>query len=250
MQIEDKETLNEIINVLRSDPIKDENYISLSDVLALRREYYKKEERIKQVYSDIINYKLEKKFPEYHIAIRDFDINQNKLIVSLIMQIPFNDRKIYFSKMDGRLYIPKREYVYAIDILSKVSNDFYKLYDELEKIKIEIGAFNSLNNTSNSKFKIYYFDDSICITMNNFCVRGFLNNELYNCDTNSSEIFKLVSGTESDLFKNVYICFDYLPSSLRNELYKIRHEQLKKEKNQNIEKKLQKRFKKTILTFD
>ena len=46
MQIEDKETLNEIINVLRSDPIKDENYISLSDVLALRREYYKKEERI------------------------------------------------------------------------------------------------------------------------------------------------------------------------------------------------------------
>lgn len=229
-----KEILEELKNVLEQERCKDENSISLWDVLTLSRIKYEECNladhklcwRIKDMLGESVS-----------IYSSDYDTENKQLIIR-------SNGRIYFTKQNGELFIVKSESYDANNILAKCGDEISKRYDKfIEDISFYRDYMKNIES-SNSTFKISSSEYSIYISNSlknesdfELSAKIFEDKFDYNC--NSNDITSICRNNEIELFKRVFVKIEDCPEWMRSKLYEIRQAQLIEE--QKIEEKLQKK---------
>lgn len=241
------EILEEVKKVLLSPKSKDNNCISLYDVLTLLKKLYSEYENIIKKYQnklqDIAKYKIgdnsslllySHNFKEkiIHIGFRNRFIWDN-------WPKKFDD--IYFAKQNGDLYVVKSESSYTNEILSALGSTLSEMYDELLK-------YADYTDYKYSKYDIKPVNSnfSISISYNGVWITVKYLKELelfatsydngYELRCNSSVVNEALNGKKTEIFKRIFVKISDCPEWSQAMLYEIRQAQLAEE--QRIEDKL------------
>jgi len=230
-----KEILEELKLVLEQEKGKDEDSISVYDVINLVRNKYEKCKSLdRNLYHSIsaltgLNYLF-------------LDINYDYKNKYLIVSYYCND--MFFTKQNNDLILVKSEYYDAKNILGKCGKEISERYDKfIEDISFYRDHMNNIQST-NSKFKINSDKYSIEVKYNHsftLSARTFENEYKYNC--NSNNVTSVCRDKEDELFKRIFIKIDDCPEWTRKTLYEVRKQQLEEEtKLEYKEMKKQKRL--------
>lgn len=253
-----KEVLQELKSILEydEDENKDENSISLYDILKVMRE--KTEEEIlldrklkKTIYdayyskmslADIVLADIEKDYENGELIIRGARI------------------KGTFIKQNGDLILKSNNYYPFQDILYKCGDAISKRYDEfMENTSFYRDRMTMTNvRSTNSSFRInsddefLSFGDGMVFELKT-TIEG---KREYMLDCNSYNLASFFEDNEYELFNKIFVKIDDCPKWSRKDLYKIRKRQLKRqqeleqkkmERQQELERKEMKKQKRLAL---
>lgn len=248
-----KEVLQELKSILEydEDENKDENSISLYDVLKVMRE--KTEEEI------LLDRKLEKTIREAYYPEKFYlDIVKDYKNGVLIIRGDFI--KGTFIKQNGDLILKSNDYYPLQDILYKCGDAISKRYDEfMENTSFYRDRMTMTNvRSTNSSFRInsddefLSFGDGIVFELKT-TIEG---KRKYMLDCNSYNLASFFEDNEYELFNKIFVKIDDCPKWSRKDLYKIRKRQLKRqqelerkkmERQQELERKEMKKQKRLAL---
>lgn len=238
-----KEVLQELKSILEydEDENKDENSISLYDILKVMRE--KTEEEI------LLDRKLKKTiydayYPKMSLAdIVLADIEKDYENGELII------RGATFIKQNGDLILKSNNYYPFQDILYKCGDAISKRYDEfMENTSFYRDRMTMTNvRSTNSSFRInsddefLSFGDGMVFELKT-TIEG---KREYMLDCNSYNLASFFEDNEYELFNKIFVKIDDCPKWSRKDLYKIRKRQLKRQ--QELERKEMKKQKRLAL---
>lgn len=228
------EILKEIRNVLLSEPNKDDDCISLYDVAQLikrKREHY---ENIIESYERRLTSISKRNGLGYTNIVVDNDFkDENKI------KIDFNTK--YNNKLDNALFFKEDDDLYIIrpliydsqgkQILLILGNTISQLYDVVLQYNRIFDYYVRDIKSTNSDVSVDIIGDSIYISFAHDSEKEFkleLNNrsDQYEWRTNSYKITSTISESEHEIFKKVFIKIEDCPEWSRDDLYKIRKNQL------------------------
>lgn len=228
------EILEEIRNVLLSEPNKDDDCISLYDVAQLikrKREYY---ENIIESYERQLTLISKRNGLVYTNIVVDNDFeDENKI------KIDFNTK--YNNKLDNALFFKEDDDLYIIrpliydsqgkQILLILGNTISQLYDVVLQYNRIFDYYVRDIKSMNSDVSVDIIGDSIDISFAHDSEEKFkleLNNrsDQYEWRTNSYIIASTISESEHAIFKKVFVKIEDCPEWSRDDLYKIRKNQL------------------------
>lgn len=228
------EILKEIRNVLLSEPNKDDDCISLYDVAQLikrKREYY---ENIIESYERRLTSISKRNGLGYTNIVVDNDFkDENKI------KIDFNTK--YNNKLDNALFFKEDDDLYIIrpliydsqgkQILLILGNTISQLYDVVLQYNRIFDYYVRDIKSMNSDVSVDIIGDFIDISFAHDSEEKFkleLNNrsEQYEWRTNSYIIASTISESEHAIFKKVFVKIEDCPEWSRDDLYKIRKNQL------------------------
>ena len=248
-----KEVLQELKSILEydEDENKDENSISLYDVLKVMRE--KTEEEI------LLDRKLEKIIREAYYPEK-FYLDIVKDYKNGVLIIRGDLIKGTFIKQNGDLILKSNDYYPLQDILYKCGDAISKRYDEfMENTSFYRDRMTMTNvRSTNSSFRInsddefLSFGDGMVFELKT-TIEG---KREYMLDCNSYNLASFFEDNEYELFNKIFVKIDYCPKWSRKDLYKIRKRQLKRqqelerkrmERQQELERKEMKKQKRLAL---
>lgn len=248
-----KEVLQELKSILEydEDENKDENSISLYDVLKVMRE--KTEEEI------LLDRKLEKIIREAYYPEK-FYLDIVKDYKNGVLIIRGDLIKGTFIKQNGDLILKSNDYYPLQDILYKCGDAISKRYDEfMENTSFYRDRMTMTNvRSTNSSFRInsddefLSFGDGMVFELKT-TIEG---KREYMLDCNSYNLASFFEDNEYELFNKIFVKIDDCPKWSRKDLYKIRKRQLKRqqelerkrmERQQELERKEMKKQKRLAL---
>lgn len=255
------EILEEVKNVLLFKKNKDNNCISLYDVLILLKNLKKEYRNIGKRYETKFDNIVRKKFDESSsVVYHDFDYEKKILIISFKKYRNSSWSDMHFSKKDGDLYVVKSESYYTNEVFSVLSSSLSEMYDEL----LKYADYNDYKKEKedikpvNSKFNIKINNHGVYLFINDFTIKNIKVLELfapsynnnYELKCNSGIINEAFYGKETEILKRIFVKISDCPEWSQSMLYEIRQKQLEEE--QKIEDKLRyeemKKEKKLALT--
>lgn len=225
-----KEILEELKLVLEQDRNKDENSISVYDVINLVRNKYNECKSLDRNLYHRISGLADL---DYLFLDIDYDYENRYLIVS------YHCNDMFFTKQNDDLILVKSEYYNAKDILGKCGKEISERYDKfIEDISFYRDYINNVQST-NSNFKINSDEYSIDIKYNHsFTLSAMTYKNEYKYDCNSNNVTSICRDKEDEIFKRVFIKIDDCPEWTHEILYGIRKEQLEKQKRLELIRKL------------
>lgn len=230
-----KEILEELKLVLEQGVNKDENSISIYNVINLIRNKY---DECKSLDRNLYHRISALTDLDYLFLDIDYDYENRYLIVS------YHCNKMFFTKQNDDLILVKSEYYKAKDILGKCGKEISERYDKfIQDISFYRDYMNNVQST-NSDFKINSDEYSIDIKYNNsFKLSAITYKNEYQYDCNSNNVTSVCRDKEDEIFKRIFIKIDDCPEWTHKKLYAIRKEQLEEqEKLEYKEMKKQKRL--------
>lgn len=230
-----KKILEELKFVLEQDRNKDENSISVYDVINLVRNKYDECKSLDRNLYYRINVLTDLNYLYLDI---DFDSENRYLIVS------YHCNKMFFTKQNNDLILVKSEYYNAKDILGKCGKEISERYDQFIKdISYYSDYMNNVQST-NSNFKVNSDEYVINIKYNDsftLSARTYQNEYKYDC--NSNNVTSVCRNKEDEIFKRIFIKIDDCPEWTHEILYAFRKEQLEEQEKMEYKKmKKQKRL--------
>ena len=243
------EILEEIKRVLVSEPNKDNDCVSLYEVLNLiRNENSKYESLEKDLYYEM-DYKFDNKAS---IIVYGFDYDTDELRIGFkrySWDYSADYDKINFTKKQGDLFITKSDSAYAKDVLSQCGDIISKFYDELIKYKNFKNQFAFRFNPVNSNFYIDVCSSSVEVHSERFSysssfdLRASSSTGECKYECNSNKVISALRGHEDEFFERIFVKIDDLPEWSRPVLYEIRQAELaKEEKKQKVKELVRKIF--------
>lgn len=233
-----KEILEELKKVLEQEKCKDENSISIYDVLILTRKKYEEWKSIERR----LRWHIEAMTDNESLYLDvDYDCKNKQLIIS------YHCNDAFFYKKDGDLIILKSAWYGAKDVLGKCGDEISKCYDKfIEDISFHRDYMKNIKS-SNSNFIINTDRYGIYLSERNklsseFELFGRIFENEYRYDCNLNNITSICRNNEDEIFKRVFVNIEDCPEWMRMALYEIRKNRLIKE--QKIEEKLRKKTKK------
>lgn len=244
------EILEEIKRVLVSEPNKDNDCVSLYEVLNLIRKQAKKYEKDKIFEND-----LEKKIEECYdneasVIVYNFDYDTDELPIGFKRFLCFDSYNlIKFIKRHDDLFITESNSLYAKEMLAKCGDVISKCYDELIRCKDFKKQHVYGSASTNSNFYIDIDSSGVKIVSAKFPfysyfeLKALSDNNEYDYKCNSNKVISVLRGHEKEFFKRVFVRIDDLPEWTRPILYEIRQVELaKEEKKQKVKELVRKIF--------
>lgn len=231
------EILSELKNVLSTGKNRDNNYISLYEIINIIKQKNNQYKQIKNNYELELEYAIRSKYNNLNIIVYDFDYKKNELKIGVIY---FDDYdRITFSKKDGDLFINESESSLANDILALSGNTLSELYDEFIKYKDFKEQYKYGLKSINSKFLIDISPNQISIYMEDLRLTTYSYKDEYQYNCNSNIVISAFKGKENEIFKKILIKIEDCPEYYQTTLYKNKKNQLLKEqKIKDKQKKL------------
>lgn len=230
-----KEILEELKFILEEGINKDENSISIYNVINLVRNKYNK---CRSLDRNLYHRISALTGLDYLYLDIDYDSENRYLIVS------YHCNKMFFTKQNDDLILVKSEYYKAKDILGKCGTEISERYDKfIQDISFYRDYMNNVQST-NSNFKINSDKYSVDIKYNNsFTLSAMTYEHEYKYDCNSNNVISVCRYKEDEVLKKIFIKIDDCPEWTHEKLYAIRKEQLEEqEKLEYKEMKKQKRL--------
>lgn len=227
--------INEINSILKYQPTKNENYISILS-------YYKFIRAFNSLYKDIINKHLNiftkkmKKtdsFPDHTFSFIYFVDGELKLTYTKYNGCGTNE--IIFRKKNDDLYIVKSTSPFDRKILYTLGNEISAFYDEI-KFYEKYTHIVHTPRVLNSKFKVHLTDWYVRLELNkDIAIEIDSISNSYNFKVNSNVIYNILKDNYNKIFENIFISIDDI-EELKELLFKYRKDELeailKKEKKE------------------
>lgn len=225
------EILEELKNILVVEKNKDNDCVSLYDVLKLLKKAYYPYRIKKMSLNRRLEYLIKKNYGAYNIIVEGFEPYTNEL------EIKFIHKKCYkfkFTKKDEDLFITQSEINIGNDMLVILKDTLSDLYDLLEQYRNFEKQYNYGFKSINSNFLINVDQYGIRIysrSQSNPFGRDFelkancYNNE-YEYDCNSKVLINAIRGKETEVLKSVFVRIEDCPEWSQSMLYEIRQNQL------------------------
>lgn len=241
------EILEEVKKVLLSPKNKDNNCVSLYDVLILLKTYNNEYDSIEKRYENRLDYMVDNKIDDdSSVCFHDMDFEKKTIHISFRRYRSSDYDDIYFAKQNGDLYVVKSESCYTDEVFSALCSTLSEMYDELLKYadykytKDDIKPVNS-----NFNIKISYH--GVWITVEDFAKKYLKELELfapsykngYELECNSSIVNEAFNGKETEIFKRIFVKISDCPEWSQAKLYEIRQNQLAEEQKIEDEIKYQ-----------
>lgn len=239
--------LEEVKKVLFSPKNKDNNCISLYDVLILLKKLNNEYDSIEERYENRLKYMVHNKIDDdSSVCFHELDFEKKMIHISFARYRSSDYDDIYFTKQNGDLYIIKSESYYTDEVFSALCSTLSEMYDELLKYA-DYKDYKYMKNDIkpvNSNFSIKISNHGVWITVEDFTNKHLKELELFapsynNCyelECNSSIVNEAFNGKETEIFKRIFVKISDCPEWSQTMLYKIRQNQLAEE--QKIEDKL------------
>lgn len=241
------EILEEVKNVLLAQKNKDNDCISLYDVLMLLKKFNNEYYSVEKRYKNRFNYIVKGRFDEYSsVCYHGFDYEKNILHISFRKYRISNYDDMYFAKQNGDLYVVKSEGCWTDEAFSALSSSLSEMYDELLKYA-DYRDYKFTKNDrkpANSNFSIKISYHGVWISVKDFNNRYMNELELfapsykggYELKCNSSVVNEAISGKETEIFKRIFVKISDCPEWSQAMLYEVRQNQLAEE--QKVEDEL------------
>lgn len=239
------EILEEVKKVLLSPKNKDNNCITLYDVLMLLKKLNNEYNRIEKVYKNKLDYIAHNKIDDdCLVCYHDFDFDEKIINISFKRFKSSDWGDIYFAKQNGDLYVVKSESCYTHEVFSALCSTLSEMYDELLKYA-DYKDYKFVKNyikPVNSNFNIRISNHGVWLYVKNLKYPNEL--ELfapsyksgYELECNSSMVNEAFYGKETEIFKRIFVKISDCPEWSQAMLYEIRQNQLAEE--QKIEDEL------------
>lgn len=239
--------LEEVKNILVSEPNKSSACISLYDIAQLMKRKNDELESDLHSFEKYLDYVIESKYGFLSsLVVYDFDYIKDELCVGF--KYVHDYKKIIFAKEDEDLYVKEDESCRGKDILVALEDSLSKLYDNFIQYKDIKGQAIYKIKSVNSNFLVNISSYGVSIFVEKFpnsLLKEFklespsYQNE-YNYDCNSNAVIDILRGNEKEIFKRIFVKLEDCPKWSQPILCEIRQNQLTKE--QEIERKIQKRL--------
>jgi len=233
------EILEEIKNLLVSEPNKDNDCISLYDIAQLIKRKNTEYERDKHSCDNHFDYVISSKYlSSSRIVVYDFDYDKSELRIGFKYKKDYDD--IIFAKEDEDLYLKESESYRGKEILVELGDSLSKLYDKFIQYrdfkKQSLYGFKSVN--SNFLVAVNAYEVSIFVRkfLNAFRLASTNYNDNYFYDCNSNTVISALKGKESEIFKRIFVRITDCPKWSQPILYEMRQNQLIEEKKLEEEK--------------
>ena len=248
------EILEEVKKVLLSPKNKDNNCISLYDVLMILKKLNNEYESIKKRYQNIMGYMVKNKIGDSSlVCFHDLDFEKKIIHISFKRYRSGDWDDIYFAKQNGDLYVVKSESYYTDELFSALCSTLSEMYDELLKYADyqDYKYTKAYRKPVNSNFNIKISYHGVWISVKDFANKYKNKLELfapsykngYELDCNSSIVNEAFNGKETEILKRIFVKIEDCPEWCQSKLYEIRQQQLiEEEKLQEKEMKKQKRL--------
>lgn len=245
------EILEEVKKVLLNSKNKDNDCISLYDVLILLKKLKNEYDSVEKRYKNKLNYVVSHEIDdESLIAFHSLDSEKKIMHISFKKDEISNWADIYFAKQNGDLYVVKSESRCTDEVFSAVCSTLSEMYDELLKYA-DYKDYKYIKNyirPVNSNFGVKISHSGVCLSVENFTNKYVNELELfapsytscYKLECNSTIVNEVLRGKESEIFKRIYVKISDCPLWCQSMLYEIRQNELAQE--QKIEDEL--RYKK------
>lgn len=241
------EILEEVKKVLLSPKNKDNNCISLYDVLMVLKKLNNEYDSIEKRYKNRLDHMANTKMGDgSSVWFHDLDFEKKIVHISFKRYRSSDWADIYFAKQNGDLYVVKSECYYTYRVFSALCSTLSEMYDEL----LKYADYKDYKYTKddrkpvNSNFNVKISYHGVWISVKDFANKHM--NELklfapsynsgYELDCNSSIVKEAFNGKESEIFKRIFVKISDCPEWSQAKLYEIRQNQLAEE--QKIEDEL------------
>lgn len=237
------ELIEEIENILKSQPSKDVNYISLYEVVKLIRNKNNEYKDLKKRYAFLLGEHFRSCKPKYiHFEVADFDYENNELKIEIDNTPVFRPiyHSIIFKKENEEIYVKETETDWSSDILYILKDELSELYDKFLKFskfkKTKEFKVIPLNCQFDIKIYVKYFTYiSAFLKEHSFFMLRF-SNEIseYKYDGFiSSSITDILYNNEDNLLRNILIKISDFPEWMQPVFYETRRQEI--EELQRIE---------------
>lgn len=243
------EILEEVKNVLLAQNIKDNDCISLYDVLMLLKKLNNEYDSVIRRYENRFDYIVKGRLGNSSsVRYHDFDYQKNILHISFSRYRSCSYGDIYFAKQNGDLYVAKSESYWTNEVFSVLSSTLSEMYDEL----LKYADYNDYHQfvkddkkSVNSNFNVKISNHGVRILVKDFNNRCMNELELfapsyksgYKLKCNSNIVNEAISGKETEIFKRIFVKISDCPEWSQTMLYEIRQNQLAEEQKIEDEKK-------------
>lgn len=249
------EILEEVKKVLLSPKNKDNNCISLYDVLTLLKKLNNEYNSIKERHENKLDYIARNKIGKNSLVLfYDFDFEEKiiKITFKRDIYISGDCDDIYFAKQNGDLYVVKSKGCHTDEVFSALCSTLSEMYDELLKYAdYKDNKYVKYNKKPvNSNFSIRISNLGVLLSFKD-SANIYEKLELfapsyksgYELKCNSSIVNETFSGKESEIFKKIFVKISDCPEWSQSMLYEIRQNQLAEEQKilaeeQKIEDKI------------
>lgn len=246
-----KQILQEIKRIITQPKNKDNEAISLYDVVTLQRKQENRLKELEKVYEDRFDCLIKYGFGRnYVITLHKFDYQTNELVISFTSYYSIKMSNIYFKKK-GMLYVSKTETSSSIanKVLAFLREDLSELYDEYITYKNNTNQINRSFKSLNSQFYVNIDKYGADIFWFNYPINSFVLSDFklsmhsytnkVDFISNSTSVIDEFKGNEVEFFKKIFVKITDCPKWMQEQLYEIRQNQLAEEQRIEDEKKYQ-----------
>lgn len=233
-----KEILEELKNIFVAEKNKDNNCISLYDLLTLLKKVNFKYENLIESYERRLDYLIKCKYYRAHIRVNSFDYNTNELIIRFGYEdykYDINFDKIKFTKKDGDLFVTESETYRANEVLAVLGKELSNLYDEFEKYRDfkekYMHGLTSINSNfliDVSQYGVSIYPKNTNIFSSDFVLKAYSYTNKYKYNCNSNVVLNEFLGKETEVLKRIFVRIEDCPEWSQPILFKIRQKQLAK----------------------
>lgn len=208
----EKQVLTEIKKVLRNKINKDENIISLYEIMLLKSYFI-------QNYSAINNYVFNE--DESVLKLDRFDFDNKKIILKKISPVGYYNAEYNYeiNVKNNTLKFNSNELINFSYHFNQYVNEILELYLALEPLYLKT---KENVNSINSKFNVTFLNS--CSEINNGILIN-LGNLTINCDVDEDgivynvlsadnlDMLNIISGNEEKILKRIYLSCDDVPAN-------------------------------------
>lgn len=228
------EILEELKNIFVAERNKDNDCVSLYDVLnLLKKENYQYKNK-KESYESQLDYLINNKYDDVGIIVYGFDYDTNELRIGF--RYFKNYDKLNFTKKNGDLFITQSETYRGNDVLAVLGDTLSKLYDEFEKYRNFEKQYNYGFKSINSNFLIDVSKHGVSIYSRNkdtysrdFELNAYSYKSEYEYKCNSNVVLSSFYGKETEVLKRIFVRIEDCPEWSQTILFEIRQNQLAEE---------------------
>lgn len=240
------EILNETKNVLTCPKIKNNQCISLYEIIQLIRNTNAEYKKLKKKYEYHFDSLLKTHIDNSSYAfVYDFDYQKKVLSIGFKKYKGSEIQSLHFKKIDGDLCIAESDISCAREVFQLLSSSLSNLYDELLK-------YEDFRNYKKGKYNVKpinsNFDINICgygihvEYKDDFILRAPGDENGYSLTCNSGNVVEVIKGKEDDIFKNIYIKISDCPEWSQAMLFEIRQKELEVEEKKEKRLELKRKF--------
>ena len=254
------EILEEIKRVLLSPKNKDDDCISLYDVLRLLKRLKNEYDSLEESYESDLEYMVINNIGfSSSVCFHGFDFQKKIIHISFSRFRSSSYDDIYIAKENGDLYVVKSESCYTDEVFSVLCSILSKMYDKFLEYADYKDIKHIKNNIKpvNSNFSVEIGNYGIRLSVADFTNKYLKELELfapsyesgYKIKCNSSIVNEAFRGKETEIFRKIFVKISDCPEWSQAMLYEIRRKQLEEEQKIEDELNHKKRRKEKILAL-